>query len=181
MLSNGGMASTQCASGTFGIFMALLTIQTRQSTAETMSLYGLCNVPTKAYPFILLFIFMLLGAPILENLAGVLVGIAYHKGWFQRFTPKLQTFQAMDNHPRLARIARAPAFVSTSQTEVSFDAGGGGSSFLPTAVNRRSEDNSQSAQGSASGGSWFSRPANTSEASGGQPESFSGTGHRLGD
>ena len=60
--------------------MALLTIQTRRSGQESMSFWGMCNIPTKWYPLFLVALFSLLGSDPISLLAGVAVGFAYDSG-----------------------------------------------------------------------------------------------------
>ena len=103
-----------CVSGLWAPFMALLTIQTRRSSQESMSFWGMCNIPTKWYPLFLVAIFSLLGSDPVSLLAGVAVGFAYESGRcsvMQLSDARLQGWDVrMQASPSLSPIYFAPGY-----------------------------------------------------------------------
>ena len=61
VLMPGLVRSTGCSQGIFTFVLSLMVITTQRSDQETMSFWGMCNIPTKIYPFFLVLILALMG------------------------------------------------------------------------------------------------------------------------
>ena len=85
-----------CANGVWGSVLALLVVQTQRSNQPYMSFWGLCNIPTKLYPWFLLFLFALLGGSVMDNLCAILMGYAFVGGHLERVIPRDQRFIAWE-------------------------------------------------------------------------------------
>eukprot|EP00294_Goniomonas_avonlea_P011929 CAMPEP_0114548018 /NCGR_PEP_ID=MMETSP0114-20121206/4759_1 /TAXON_ID=31324 /ORGANISM="Goniomonas sp, Strain m" /LENGTH=179 /DNA_ID=CAMNT_0001732583 /DNA_START=413 /DNA_END=952 /DNA_ORIENTATION=- len=166
-----------CTSGLFTVFMALLNIQVRRSGQENMSFWGLCQVPAKWYPFVLLGVLTLLGSPLLTNLSGLIVGYLYDVGFLNKLIPSPAFFQALDASPKWQLLSQSPAFVSTVAGDLTF-----GSTFLPSQFgNRGNANQGGGSAGGSGGGGMMNRMFGRGGAPEGGSQPFSGTGHRLGD
>ena len=104
--------------------LAFLVIHTQRSPHPFMSFWGLCNIPTKIYPWFLLILFALLGASILvcyrmvwkipldnplqENLCGILVGYAFQFGYLDRVMPSEQKFSSWETSRYFTWITSSP-------------------------------------------------------------------------
>lgn len=167
-----------CTSGLWAPFMALLTIQTRRSSQESMSFWGMCNIPTKWYPLFLVAIFSLLGSDPISLLAGVAIGYAYESGRctsLQLSDARLQGWDArMQSSPTLQSIYFAPGYVHHVSAQLA--------AALPVAFAPRQGQPDASPSGSAPSGSFMDRfqlrsGAPPPAAGGGDP--FAGPGHSL--
>ncbi|EKX48334.1 hypothetical protein GUITHDRAFT_136846 [Guillardia theta CCMP2712] len=90
------LSPLNCANGLWVSVLAFLVIHTQRSPHPFMSFWGLCNIPTKFYPWFLLILFALLGASVLENLCGILVGYAFQFGYLERVMPSEQKFSSWE-------------------------------------------------------------------------------------
>jgi hypothetical protein len=73
----------ECAVGLSGVIFSLVVVDSHLSPAQSRSLFGVVQVPTRYYPLALLALLQLLlpSASLLGHLSGVLVGYAYAWGW----------------------------------------------------------------------------------------------------
>ena len=119
-----------CANGVWGSVLALLVVQTQQSQQPYMSFWGLCNIPTKLYPWFLLFLFALLGGSVMDNLCALLMGYAYVHGHLQRGIPRDGRFVAWEASGRMRWLTSSPGFVpwtgNMNAAGGTTDDGGGG-------------------------------------------------------
>jgi membrane associated rhomboid family serine protease len=177
-----------CVSGLWAPFMALLTIQTRRSSQESMSFWGMCNIPTKWYPLFLVAIFSLLGSDPISLLAGVAVGFAYESGRcsavqlsdarLQGWDVRLQTSSCM------SPIYYAPGYIPHVSAQLA--------AALPIAFapSQRQQDPSSGAASAPSSGGFMDRfrvrsggvlnpAASGPSGSGSGSDPFAGQGHSL--
>lgn len=111
-----------CSGGFFVVILGLITVQTQRSTQETMSIWGLFNVPTKFYPVALVLFFSLLGGRILDNLAGVCLGYLYAKGFLLRVLPGMNKVSAWEQANSLQRFVGLPGFHPSQGSWIGADA-----------------------------------------------------------
>jgi len=123
------LSPSMCANGVWGSVLALLVVQTQRSNQPTMSFWGLCNIPTKIYPWFLLFLFALLGGSILDHLCAVLMGYAFVRGYLERVVPRDLRFIAWENSESMKWLTAAPGHIPwTGNLNAAGDGEDGGSS-----------------------------------------------------
>eukprot|EP00960_Hanusia_phi_P044799 756824-Hanusia_phi.AAC.3 len=145
------LSPLNCANGLWVSVLAFLVIYTQRSQQPFMSFWGLCNIPTKFYPWFLLILFALLGASILENLCGILVGYAFHFGYLDRVMPSEQKFSAWETSRHLTLITGSPGYLTWTGSLFSYPADGGGGGGLGNWMSS-STGQSQSATGNVMSG-----------------------------
>ncbi len=156
--------------------MALLTIQTRRSGQESMSFWGMCNIPTKWYPLFLVALFSLLGSDPISLLAGVAVGFAYDSGRcaaLQLSDARLQAWDVrLQASPLLGCVHCAPGFVAHVSAQLS--------AALPVAFAPRQQQQGDSSASQPSGGFLDNmRTRAVAPVAGGDRNPFAGQGHSL--
>lgn len=176
-----------CVSGLWAPFMALLTIQTRRSSQESMSFWGMCNIPTKWYPLFLVALFSLLGSDPISLLAGVAVGYAYESGRCGALQLGDARLQGWDVRIQSSSVLSAVYYASGYIPHVSAQL----AAALPVAFSPRQGQPDASSSGSApSSGSFMDRfrVRSGSEPGAGGPspspfagssDPFAGQGHSL--
>ena len=184
------LSPVNCANGVWGSVLALLVIQTQRSNQPYMSFWGVCNIPTKLYPWFLLFLFALLGGSVLDNGCAILMGYAWVRGYMAKLVPSDDRFAACEASARLCWLTSAPGYVPwTGSLSAGADSDDGGG--LLGNWQSSSSGQSQSRSGNIMSGGVIrpgaSRPAEAgapaSGSSGGGSSNFSafqGTGHSLG-
>jgi membrane associated rhomboid family serine protease len=177
-----------CVSGLWAPFMALLTIQTRRSSQESMSFWGMCNIPTKWYPLFLVAIFSLLGSDPISLLAGVAVGFAYESGRcsaVQLSDARLQGWDVrIQTSACMSPIYYAPGYIPHVSAQLA--------AALPIAFapSQRQQDPSSGAASAPSSGGFMDRfrvrsggvlnpAASGPSGSGSGSDPFAGQGHSL--
>jgi hypothetical protein len=166
--------------GLWAPFMALLTIQTRRSSQDSMSFWGMCNIPTKWYPLFLVALFSLLGSDPISLLAGVVVGYCYESGRcsaLQLSDARLQAWDVrLQASPTFASLYYAPGFVPHVSAQLA--------TALPVAFAPRQQQQQQEASASPSSGGFMDNfrvrgAAPAPSAGGGARDPFAGHGHSL--
>ncbi|KAK1288933.1 Uncharacterized protein QJS10_CPB19g01227 [Acorus calamus] len=106
----------ECAIGFSGIIFSMIVIETSLSGAQSRSVFGLFNIPSKWYPWILLLLFQLLATNVslLGHLCGILSGFAYTHGFFNYLLPGPMFYSAIENSSMLASCVRRPKFILCS-------------------------------------------------------------------
>ncbi|KAK1313725.1 Uncharacterized protein QJS10_CPA06g01965 [Acorus calamus] len=81
----------------------MIVIETSLSGAQSRSVFGLFNIPSKWYPWILLLLFQLLATNVslLGHLCGILSGFAYTHGFFNYLLPGPMFYSAIENSSML--------------------------------------------------------------------------------
>jgi membrane associated rhomboid family serine protease len=167
-----------CVSGLWAPFMALLTIQTRRSSEQSMSFWGMCNIPTKWYPLFLVLLFSLLGSDPISLLAGVAVGYAFESGRctaLQLSDARLQGWDVrMQASSALQSVHYAPGFVPHLSAQLP--------AALPVAFAPRQQPQQAApapAQPSSGFMDNFRVRGGAAPPTGGSSDPFSGQGHSL--
>ncbi|KAJ0982592.1 hypothetical protein J5N97_010847 [Dioscorea zingiberensis] len=103
----------ECAIGFSGILFAFIVIETSLSGAQSRSVFGLFNVPSKLYPWILLILFQLLASNVslLGHLCGILSGFAYTYGLFNYLLPGSSFYSSIESSSLLSACVRRPGFI----------------------------------------------------------------------
>ncbi|CAA6662818.1 unnamed protein product [Spirodela intermedia] len=106
----------ECAIGFSGVLFSMIVIETSLSGIQSRSVFGLFNVPTKWYPWILLILFQFLASNVslLGHLCGILSGFAYTYGIFQYVTPGPAFYSAVESSSILSSCLRRPGFILSS-------------------------------------------------------------------
>jgi membrane associated rhomboid family serine protease len=177
VLMPGLVRGAGCSQGIFTFVLSLMVITTQRSEQETMSFWGMCNIPTKIYPFFLVLILALMGGQWLDNLCAVFIGFLHHWERLNPILPSTINIETWEQHPKLRAISSAPGFVSSSLGLVSAP-GAGGASGAPTGT-RGGGFFGGGGGGTALGRAEEGRSA-TSSAAPSAPASFSGKGQALG-
>lgn len=166
-----------CVSGLWAPFMALLTIQTRRSSEQSMSFWGMCNIPTKWYPLFLVLLFSLLGSDPISLLAGVAVGYAYESGRcsaLQLSDARLQGWDVrMQASSALSPVHYAPGFVPHLSAQLP--------AALPLAFAPRQQQQTAPAPAQPPSGFMdnFRARGGAAPPSAGSSDPFAGQGHSL--
>ncbi|KAL9242535.1 hypothetical protein vseg_016526 [Gypsophila vaccaria] len=115
-----------CSIGFSGILFSMIVMETSLSGIQSRSVFGLFNVPTKWYPWILLVVFQLLmtNVSFLGHLCGILSGFAYTYGLLNTFIPGTNFFSGIENASWLSTCVRRPKFILCT--------GGNPSGYIPT-------------------------------------------------
>lgn len=123
---------TECAIGFSGVLFSMIVIETSLSGVQSRSVFGLFNVLTKWYPWILLVVFQLLmtNVSLLGHLCGILSGFAYTYGLFNLVMPGTSFFSGIENSSWLAACVRRPKFILCT--------GGNSSGYIPNYTNPNS-------------------------------------------
>ncbi|KAH7661610.1 Rhomboid protease protein [Dioscorea alata] len=103
----------ECAIGFSGILFSFIVIETSLSGAQSRSVFGLFNVPSKLYPFILLVLIQLLATNVslLGHLCGILSGFAYTYGLFNCLLPGSSFYSSIESSSLLSTCIRRPGFI----------------------------------------------------------------------
>ncbi|XP_078437402.1 RHOMBOID-like protein 15 [Wolffia australiana] len=106
----------ECAIGFSGVLFSLIVIEGSLSGIRSRSVFGLFNVPTKWYPWILLILFQFLASNVslLGHLCGILSGFAYMYGFFQYVTPGPSFYSAIESSSVLSSCVRLQGFILSS-------------------------------------------------------------------
>jgi membrane associated rhomboid family serine protease len=169
-----------CSSGLWPTFMALLTLQTRRSTQESMSFWGMCSIPSKWYPLFLVVVFSVLGADPVALIAGVAVGYAYDTGRCNALLlsdSRLHSYDLrLQSSPALSCVYSAPGYTPHLSAQLT--------AALPVAFSPRQAqpDTAASRPASSSGGlldQFRVRGGGTSSAPPAPHDPFAGPGHSL--
>lgn len=162
-----------CAIGISGILFALIVISVQFT--ETVSFFGLFELPANVYPFFLLVVLSLLspGLSFVGHLSGILVGYGLISGFFIRIVP---SDDALDRFDSSLGLKNLPLHVSNP------DAVGSGWSMQGPGLRTNNSTASGAPTSSLSGfvdvmKAWVSGLTGGSTNS---TEPFSGEGHALG-
>ncbi|KAL6078753.1 SET domain-containing protein [Balamuthia mandrillaris] len=88
-----------CSAGLSAVLFALLVLRQNSSLASNSTkLFGMIEVPSKLYPWILLVVMQLLfpRASLLGHLSGIIVGYMYIWGWLDIMRPSAATFASLE-------------------------------------------------------------------------------------
>jgi len=173
-----------CANGLWGSVLALLVVQTQRSSQPYMSFWGLCNIPTKLYPWFLLFLFALLGGSVMDNLCAVLMGYAFVRGHLERIIPRDQRFVGWESWAALEWLSTAPGHVPWTGNLNSAGDGDDGGGLLgnwgsSTSGQSQSRSGNIMSGGVIRQGTQQQAPSGSPAASGGGFSAFQGSGHSL--
>ncbi|KAF5473996.1 hypothetical protein F2P56_005939, partial [Juglans regia] len=116
----------ECSIGFSGILFSMIVIETSLSGVQSRSVFGLFNVPTKWYPWILLVVFQLLmtNVSLLGHLCGILSGFAYTYGLFNFLMPGTSFYSSIEASSWLSSCIRRPKFILCT--------GGNSAGYIPT-------------------------------------------------
>lgn len=116
----------ECAIGFSGVLFSMIVIETSLSGVQSRSVFGLFNVPTKLYPWILLVVFQLLmtNISLLGHLCGILSGFAYTYGLFNFIIPGSSFYSGIESSSWLSTCVRRPKYIMCT--------GGDPSGYIPT-------------------------------------------------
>ncbi|GAV86125.1 UBA domain-containing protein/Rhomboid domain-containing protein [Cephalotus follicularis] len=116
----------ECAIGFSGILFSMIVIETSLSGVEYRSVFGLFNVPSMWYAWILLVLFQLLmpNVSLLGHLCGIISGFAYTYGLFNLLMPGTSFYSAIEGFSWLSSCVRRPKFILCT--------GGNPSGHIPT-------------------------------------------------
>jgi hypothetical protein len=83
------------AAGLSGVIFAMAVDESSLSPFPTRSIFGLFNVPTRVYPWVLMLLIQLLmpGVSFVGHLAGILVGTVHSLGGFNWIIPSFTTLR----------------------------------------------------------------------------------------
>ncbi|KAJ3685892.1 hypothetical protein LUZ61_015056 [Rhynchospora tenuis] len=103
----------ECSIGFSGVIFSLIVIETSLSGAQSRSVFGLFNVPSKLYPWILLVLFQLLASNVslLGHMCGILSGFAYTFGLFNYILPPPSFYASIESSSALSFCIRRPGFI----------------------------------------------------------------------
>ncbi|KAJ4788500.1 Rhomboid family protein [Rhynchospora pubera] len=103
----------ECSIGFSGVIFSLIVIETSLSGAQSRSVFGLFNVPSKLYPWILLVLFQLLASNVsfLGHMCGILSGFAYTFGLFNYLLPPPSFYASIESSSTLSFCIRRPRFI----------------------------------------------------------------------
>jgi membrane associated rhomboid family serine protease len=96
------------AAGFSGVLFAMAVDESALSVAQTRSVFGLFNVPTKLYPWVLMLVLSVIipGVSLLGHLAGILVGGMHTAGYLSWFLPSLSTLRKLEDQSWMRPIVR---------------------------------------------------------------------------
>jgi membrane associated rhomboid family serine protease len=110
----------QSAVGFSGVLFAMAVDEATLSPFPTRSVFGLFNVPTKVYPWIMLIVlqFILPGVSFVGHLAGIVVGFLHAMGLLKWLVPSMALIRKFEQSPRAQRIVRLPSYKLAPNAEV---------------------------------------------------------------
>jgi len=96
------------AAGFSGVLFAMAVDESALSVAPTRSVFGLFNVPTKLYPWVLMLVLSIIipGVSLLGHLAGILVGGMHTAGYLSWFLPSLSSLRKLEDQSWMRPIVR---------------------------------------------------------------------------
>jgi len=102
----------KAAVGFSGVLFTLAVVESYTATAPTRSFFGVVNVPTRVYPWVLLIILQIMIPQIsfLGHLSGLLVGVLYCYGCLGIFMPSTAFLSEMEKWRPFSALAAHPAF-----------------------------------------------------------------------
>ncbi|KAJ3674794.1 hypothetical protein LUZ60_005410 [Juncus effusus] len=108
-----GYFMSECSIGFSGVIFSMIVIETSLSGAHSRSVFGLFNVPSQWYPWILLILFQLLASNVslLGHLCGILSGFAYSYGLFKYFLPGPSFYSSIESSSAISFCIRRPGFI----------------------------------------------------------------------
>ena len=95
--------------GYSGVLFTYVVIQTKLTRRETQSFFGCFEVPSWIYPWILLIALSLLMSNVsfVGHMCGIVLGIAYLRGWLGPLMAKGSWVLEIEQHPRLAWLVES--------------------------------------------------------------------------
>lgn len=162
----------ECAIGISGVLFSILVFNLQMSGTTSVSFFGMINIPSRWYPWILALLLQLISSrlSLLGHLSGIVLGYALAYGWLSNFSPS--EFKLQDIEENMGFISW-PLWQSVpSAMGISF--GGGGNLPQTSNSDRPFAERFQSAWEGLK--SWFS----WGNSSGSSNEPFTGEGRTLG-
>ncbi|KAL6047790.1 SET domain-containing protein [Balamuthia mandrillaris] len=101
-----------CSAGLSAVLFALLVLRQNSSLASNSTkLFGMIEVPSKLYPWILLVVMQLLfpRASLLGHLSGIIVGYLYIWGWLDIMRPSAATFSSLETSLSVSTTSPPPS------------------------------------------------------------------------
>ena len=131
-----------CGPGILAAFLVLITRSSQAYGGANVSVLGAFQIPSRAFPLLLLAFFSVFGANPLESAASVAVGYAWAQGHLDAIMPGDRTLESIERHACVAPVANARGYVGVA------NAGPG----LPIQMAPGSGAGAAGGGGSASGG-----------------------------
>jgi len=131
-----------CGPGILAAFLVLITRSSQAYGGANVSVLGAFQIPSRAFPLLLLAFFSVFGANPLESAASVAVGYAWALGCLDATMPGDRTLETVERHACVAPVANARGYVGVA------NAGPG----LPIQMAPGSGAGAAGGGGSASGG-----------------------------
>jgi len=131
-----------CGPGILAAFLVLITRSSQAYGGANVSVLGAFEIPSRAFPLLLLAFFSVFGANPLESAASVAVGYAWAQGHLDAIMPGDRTLETVERHACVAPVANARGYVGVA------NAGPG----LPIQIAPGSGAGAAGGGGSASGG-----------------------------
>lgn len=162
----------ECAIGLSGVLFAILVYNIKQVGAQSVSLFGFFDVPSRWYPWVLALILQFLspGLSFLGHCSGIVLGYAVYNGYFEAITPSYRKMLELEDSYRLNSW---PLWISPPSIFGSYWS----SPSLPLTSSASGPSFTERMQGAWRGmTSWFS--SNSTESDAAQP--IEGGGQPLG-
>jgi len=100
------------AAGFSGVLFSYAVNESSLSPLPTRTVFGLFTVPTRLYPWVLMFVLQILipNVSFLGHLSGLLVGLLHSSGLLSPFLPSLATIKYIEQSPCFSPILRLPSY-----------------------------------------------------------------------
>ena len=136
-----------CGPGILAAFLVLITRSSQAYGGANVSVLGAFQIPSRAFPLLLLAFFSVFGANPLESAASVAVGYAWAQGHLDAIMPGDRTLESIERHACVAPVANARGYVGVANAGPGLPiqmapgsgagaAGGGGSASAGAAAAR---------------------------------------------
>lgn len=160
----------QCTIGISGVLFALLVVNIEAAAVPSISVCGLCSLPSRWYPWLLALVLQLFSPnlSLLGHLSGIVLGYALAFGYLQKLTPSEPRFATIEDSLGLTSI---PLWLPTTAAS---NIGTMGRALLPQTSHSQDSSFSERVRARWSGmTSWFSRSTEPDS------QSFSDRGRTL--
>ncbi|KNC46924.1 rhomboid family protein [Thecamonas trahens ATCC 50062] len=166
-----------CDIGLSGVIFGMIVLQTMAApSGSRYSVFGFFDVPTRVYPFALLFVVQMMmpgSVSFIGHLTGIIAGFVVGSGWASYLVPKLPTLAAVESARPVASLVSL-----AGSAWISVDAASGidATSILPTSMTTTPQPRAMPAPGRVPPPTASDRPA----ADPAPQSAFPGQGHTLG-